>query len=222
MERMKQTLQKWTGSKCRTYLVLVVSLVLIAATAVSPTFSWLSAQTDPVVNTFAGGAISLIVDEAPVGPDGVQIDGDRVTANRYKYVAGAQLDKDPTPTVLKGSDECYVFLCLENNLNDLFALNIQTDAWKQVAVSGNRTLYAYAARVNAEAAEADVVLTPLFTKVSVSEDLTAADIEALGEKTLCVTAYAVQTEALSVEAAVDLAVAQFLPEGTTATYPEIA
>ncbi len=208
--------------KSKKFLALVLSLAVIAVTSVSPTFSWLSAQSERVVNTFAGGAIAIVVDEAKVGPDGSVVDGGRVTENRYKYVAGAVLDKDPTPTILKGSDSCYVFLYLENELTDKFSLNIDNDSWKAVAQDGGNTLYVYSTKVDASQAENDVVLNPIFTKVTVSDSLTAEDINNLGERTLCVTAYAVQTEALSSEAAIDLAVAQFMPEGTTPTYVPVA
>lgn len=208
--------------KSKKFLALVLSLAVIAVTSVSPTFSWLSAQSERVVNTFAGGAIAIVVDEAKVGPDGSVVEGGRVTENRYKYVAGAVLDKDPTPTILKGSDSCYVFLYLENELTDKFSLNIDNDSWKAVAQDGGNTLYVYSTKVDASQAENDVVLNPIFTKVTVSDSLTAEDINNLGERTLCVTAYAVQTEALSSEAAIDLAVAQFMPEGTTPTYVPVA
>lgn len=208
--------------KSKKFLALILSLAVIAVTTVSPTFSWLSAQSERVVNTFAGGAIAIVVDEAKVGPDGSVVEGDRVTENRYKYVAGAVLDKDPTPTILKGSDSCYVFLYLENELTDKFSLNIDNNAWKAVAQNGGNTLYVYNTIVDASNADNDVTLTPIFTKVTVSDSLTAQDINELGERTLCVTAYAVQTESLSSEAAIDLAVAQFMPEGTTPTYVPVA
>lgn len=174
--------KKHSMQKTKTYLVLAVSLILIVAVSVPPTFSWLSSQSKRVVNTFAGGAISIILDEAPVNPDGQEIPGDRVTENSYKYTAGAELHKDPTPTVLKGSDESYVFLCVENNLSDKFTMDFNTTAWKKVAVSESLSLYVYNAKV--DASDDDAVLEPIFTTVTVSDDLTTADIEALGERTL--------------------------------------
>lgn len=207
--------------KSKNYLIMLLMIAVICVSVISPTFSWLSSQSEKVVNTFAGGAISIILDEAPVDTQGKEIPGERVTSNNYKYVAGVELDKDPTPTVLKGSDSCYVFLCVENELNELFSLNIDTVSWIKVAESDGKTLYAYNAIVDASDAQEDVKLTPIFTKVSVSEDLTAEDIEELGEKTLCVTAYAVQSEAMSASGAIDIAMAQFMPEGTVPTYIEI-
>lgn len=207
--------------RSKKFLAFLISVALVAAISMMPTLSWLSDKSDKVVNTFAGGAISIVLDEAPVDASGHEIEGDRVTSNSYKYVAGATLDKDPTPTVLKGSDSCYVFICVENELNDLFTLNIDTDSWKQVAQSDGDTFYIYANSVDASESPQDVVLNPVFTQVKVSEDLTQQDVQSLGERTLNVTAYAVQTAELTSADAIDLAVAEFLPDGTTPTYVEV-
>lgn len=195
--------------KSRKLLITALLLTVIAVTAIVPTLSWLSSKSQPVVNTFAGGAITIQIDEAPVNPAGKKIDGARVSNNTYKYTAGAVLDKDPTPKVIKGSDACYVFVCVDNQLTDKFTMNYNTDSWKKVATDGAKTLYAYSSTVDASAADADVVLAPVFTTVTVSTDLTAEDVTALGEKTVSVTAYAVQTASLTSKAAIDLAVKAF-------------
>lgn len=210
--------------KSQKLLLTSILLALVAVLTVTPTLSWLSSTSAPVVNTFAGGAISIVLDEALVDTDGNALTGDdaqRVTSNSYKYVAGAVLDKDPTPTVLKGSEECYVFLCVENELGEKFTMNYDTTSWLKVAEADGTSVYVYHARVDASEAEADVVLNPIFTTVTVSDDLTAEDIEALGERTLSVTAFAVQTTSLSDEAAINIAVKQFLPGGTASDYPTI-
>ncbi|MCC8073336.1 MAG: hypothetical protein LIO62_04345 [Clostridiales bacterium] len=207
--------------KTKKFLVLMLSVAIIVTVAVSPTISWLQSQSESVVNTFAGGKISIELDEAPVDEDGKEIDGDRVTENSYTYVAGSVLDKDPTPTILMGSDECYVFLYLENSLNDLFSLDINTTDWTLVASNGENSLYIFNSTVDASDATQDVTLTPIFEHVTVSTELTADDIEALGEKTLKVTAYAVQTEALDCQSAIDLAAEQFSFASTDITYVDI-
>lgn len=194
---------------------IVMAALLIVT--VTPTFSWLSSQSEEVVNKFAGGTISILLDEAKVDTDGKAIAGeDRTTSNSYKYVAGAVLDKDPTPTVLKGSEECYVFLCVENGLSDKFTMNYDTQSWNAVSEDGNKTVYMYKEKVNALESETDVVLAPIFTTVTVAESLTAEDIESLGETTLSVTAYAVQTKSLEKDEAIKLAIDNFLGENETA------
>ena len=185
-----------------------VMLAVIAVFAVSPTLAWLSATTDPVVNYFSGGAIALTLDEAPVDTDGKAIDGDRVQENHYKYMAGAELDKDPTVTVLANSEDCYVYVCVDNELpGDLFSIDINTTAWTLVSTSGNMTIYRYATAV--ESSTSDQALTPVFTKVTVSENLTSDDITELGTKTLTVTAFAIQTASLTTDEADALAQAYF-------------
>lgn len=210
--------------KSQKLMLICLMLTLITVVTVVPTYSWLSSTSQPVVNTFAGGAISIKLDEALVDTNGQAIEGEgaqRVNSNSYKYVAGAVLEKDPTPTVLKGSEECYVFICVENGLNKLFTINYDTQSWLKVAEADGKAVYVYSTKVDASQSETDIVLNPIFTTVTVSNELTAEDIETLGEKTLSATAYAVQTKAITPEAAIDLAVAQFLPDSTTVTYPEI-
>ena len=205
--------------KKRKRLITGAALLVVLVAAVLPTYSWLSSKSETVVNKFAGGTISIAMDEAKVDADGKKIEGDdaqRVTANSYKYTAGAVLDKDPTPTVIKGSDECYVFVCVENQLSDKFSINYDADSWKSVATQGDKTVYAYVKKVAAKEAEKDIALPPVFTQVKVSENLTSEDIENLGEKNLNVTAYALQTASLDSKEAIDIAVKAFLGEDAKA------
>lgn len=209
--------------KSQKLLVTSLLLAVIAVLTVSPTLSWLSSTSAPVINTFAGGVISVKLDETLVGTDGKEITGEgaqRVNSNNYKYTAGAVLDKDPTPTVLKGSEECYVFLLVDNGLDDKFTINYDTASWLKVAQSEGKAVYAYSSRVNASESTEDIVLKPIFTTVTVSENLTAEDISSLGERKLSVTAFAVQAASIASNTAIDLAVQQLLP-GSTAEYPSI-
>ncbi|MGN0457613.1 MAG: hypothetical protein ACI4IL_01410 [Eubacterium sp.] len=209
--------------KSKKFIALALSVAVILVCSVAPTFSWLSDESEQVVNTFAGGSISIKLDEAKVDAKGHRIDGEpRVTANSYKYTAGSILDKDPTPTVLKDSDSCYVFTFVENELNDLFSIDIQTENWLKVAESTDGTLYVYKAVVKeTDTSSADVVLSPVFTKVTVSEALTQDDVAALGDKTVKVTSYAVQSDGLDSNSAIDIAVAHFCP-GATPDYVTVS
>lgn len=194
---------------------------LVAAMSIGSTISWLSAQTSTVVNTFAGGAISVTLDEAKVDEDGKKIDGEeRVGENSYEYAPGVTLDKDPTVTVLKESEDCYVFLlvkdeltpCTDSDGNSCFTVNYDTENWKKAAdkddgLKENETLYMYSEAV--EESDSDTKLDPIFTEVKVSENITASVIKELGEKTVEVTAYAVQTAELDEETAAKMAVEAF-------------
>ncbi len=201
----------------------LVSIVL-STCMVIPTFSWLSSKSDEVVNTFEGNEIKVRMDESPVDKNGKKIPGLRVTKNSYKFTAGSELDKDPTPAVLKGSMPAYVFVYLENKHSDIFALNVDTENWLEVAENDGQTLYVYKTKVNASEASEDMVLEPLFTKVKVSEELTSEDLEELkktSEKQFIKTqTYAIQAEEMGKDSAIDQAAAQFGFEGDI-TYVDI-
>ncbi|MCD8323287.1 MAG: hypothetical protein LUC89_10475 [Oscillospiraceae bacterium] len=192
----------------RLKLICVAIMLVVVFSSVSSSLAWLSAATEPVVNYFSGGAIAITLDEAPVDADGQKISGDRVQENHYKYVAGAVLDKDPTVTVLANSEECYVYVCVDNELpSDLFTLNINTSAWTYVSSAGNKTIYRYSTVV--ESSASDQTLTPVFTHVTISSSLTAENIADLGTKTITVTSFAIQTASLETATADSLAEAYF-------------
>ena len=176
----------------RRALIAAAAVIVVLILGVAPaTYSYLTASSKTVVNTFAGGAISLTLDEAKVDTDGVLIEGEpRVQENTYKVVPGAELYKDPTVTVLEGSEVCYVYLYVENPLDEnYFTLDYSSD-WIEVAVAGTKTLYVY--KTTVDASDGDVALTPIFTTVTVSDELTSDQIEAMGEVQIEVQAYAVQ------------------------------
>jgi len=206
--------------KSRKIMLSCLVLAVIATFTVSPTFSWLSASSDVVVNTFAGGGISITIDESPTDENGEKTDGDRVTENAYKYTAGSVLDKDPTVTVLADSEECYVYLCVKNQLpEEYFTIDYNIAYWEEIATyeADNDTVwtvYRYKSVV-AQSGE-DQALEPIFTTVTVSSELTQEQIEALGTKTATVQAYAVQTASVEQEDADTMALAFFgLPVEST-------
>ena len=85
--------------------VLCVCLVVLAS--VMGTLAYLT-DDDAVTNTFTVGDVKINLDEAPVDENGKATDADRVKENDYHLMPGQTYDKDPTVTVLKGSEETYV------------------------------------------------------------------------------------------------------------------
>ena len=183
-----------------------VTIVLLLTMA-RVTYSYLTAGSETLVNTFAGGAISITLDEAKVNGSGQAAGTLRVTENSYKITPGAVLDKDPTVTVLEGSEECYVFLYLDNPLPAEYFTPDYSSAWSAAASRETRTLYIY--ETTADAREADVVLDPVFTQITVSADLTSEQIEELGEIQITAEAYAIQADGVDQETAVRLAAEYF-------------
>ena len=89
-------------------VALVLAIVLVFAVAVGGTVAYLT-STASVENTFTVGSVKINLDEAKVTPDGAPVEGaDRVMANDYKLMPGHTYTKDPTVTVLEGSEDSYV------------------------------------------------------------------------------------------------------------------
>ena len=90
-------------------LMLVLALALIVGVAGGATFAWLTAKTDPVVNTFTVGNVAIKLDEAKVTTDGKPVEGAaRVKENEYKLLPGHTYTKDPTIHVDAASEDCFI------------------------------------------------------------------------------------------------------------------
>ena len=169
-------------------VVAVVALSLALVTFAGATLAFLLDSTDPVVNTFTYGKIDITLTETE---GDVQTDGSHLFAG---VVPGDSVDKDPTVTVLAGSEECYVYVKITNNLDNA---NVTTDmsagegkTWEIVHTEGDVTLYRYKETVTATA---DVPLT-VFSKVNFDGSLSVEEIEALkaADKKIEIQAYAHQ------------------------------
>ena len=99
-------------------LLIVLTMVLIAAVSVMGTLAYLTAE-DTTVNTFTVGQVALTVDETKVDTDGNPIlDGEgneqRIPdGNEYHLLPGMKYRKDPTVTVGANSEEAYVRMILK-------------------------------------------------------------------------------------------------------------
>lgn len=104
-------------------LLLTLCAVLLVAASVLGTMAYLT-STDTVTNTFTVGKVEIKLDEAKVNADGIPVEGAaRVTANSYKLMPGNTYTKDPTVTVLNGSDAAYVRMKVTfNNAKEIIAL----------------------------------------------------------------------------------------------------
>ncbi len=78
--------------------VVMLALVLALGCAVGGTIAWLTANTDPVVNTFTYGNIDITLTET-------------VPENRQaKIIPGKDIPKNPKVTVKANSETCYLFV----------------------------------------------------------------------------------------------------------------
>ncbi len=119
-------------TKWKVLLTTLCALLLIVGSAVG-TLAYLTSQ-DAVTNTFTVGEVTLGsdlqkgLDEALVNEYGQPINNDtdktpvelakapRVQENDYKLVPGRTYIKDPTVHVNPASEDCYVFVKVENGI----------------------------------------------------------------------------------------------------------
>jgi hypothetical protein len=94
-------------------LALVLAVVLVLGAVIGTTVAWLITNTTPVVNTFTYGDINITLEETDTNLD----DDNDPNTNEYNMTPGATIDKDPTVTVLAGSEDSWLFVKLEESEN---------------------------------------------------------------------------------------------------------
>ena len=106
--------------------ILAISLVvaMLAIAVIGGSLAYFT-DTDQVKNTFTAGNVKIKMDEAKVDEYGNPVeDAGRVQANTYKLVPGLEYTKDPTITVLEGSEDTYLaaVITVNKNLTELIPL----------------------------------------------------------------------------------------------------
>ena len=166
-------------------LAVAVCAILLVVGSVAGTLAYLTSKTNPITNTFTAGNVSITMDEAKVTPYGVK-DGDtRVQTNEYKLIPGHTYLKDPTVYVDASSENCWIFVKIENGLGAAATLAMDNANWTRIA--GTDVWYYN------DVAEAGEKYTP-FTGFTLD---TAADVNALATQSIVVTAYAIQADNLN-------------------------
>lgn len=176
-------------------LAVVLAVVILAVAAVGATLAWLMSTTQKITNTFTIGKVAITLTETDVDEDGVP-------GNQYQLIPGATYLKDPTITVAAKSEECYVFVKVEETGtegNDALVYDIRTGtgAGEWTALDGVDGVY-YQVVTKSESDTTLYVLTGSETnangEISINGDLTNEDITNMGENTpeLSFTAYAIQ------------------------------
>lgn len=190
-------------------LVLALCAVLLVVGTILGTVAYLQ-DTASVVNTFTVGNVHLKLDEAVVDEKGEPTGGRTETGNAYHLIPGETYTKDPTVTVLKGSEESYVRMMLTLNcaseLDAIFAPNgavlteifkgYDATKWTYVDVTrGNDNTITYEFRyfetVEAED-NADLVLDALFDTVTVPNTMTGDQLATIADLEITVEAHAIQ------------------------------
>lgn len=201
--------------KAKVLLTLACAVLLVAA-SVMGTLAYLTATAE-VQNTFVVGQVKISLDEAPVDENGKATTGDRVSTNSYKLIPGHVYDKDPTVTVLEGSEESYVRLLvtvtfgkeltetqLATKLDGIFTgyssnwvRNGDPQADTKTNNEGDKyTIVTYEYRYNTtvSALGADNKLPALFTGITVPSTWTNDDLANIGGFTVNIVGQAIQKD----------------------------
>ncbi len=179
-------------------LVLALCAVLLVVATVFVTMAYLTSTTKDVTNTFTVGNVKITLDEEDVDTDtntddNVTVNNEvRDLANGYKLIPGKTYDKDPTVHVDATSENCYLFVKVENNISDIEAeknnieAQMKANGWTCIDEVNN----IWAHKDIAKASD-DVVVFEYFTVNDSIDNNTLAGYQ--GE-TIVVTAYAVQAD----------------------------
>ena len=163
-------------------VLLILAMCLLVGVAIGGTMAWLIAQTDPVVNTFVVGNIEIELDES----DDLNL----------KMVPGAVIQKDPTVTVKKDSEDCWLFVEIKEENTANFLTYEMADGWTKIGAGTNGgTVYGQKVE-NVTANKSFTVLKD--NEVKVLDTVTKAMMDAIkngtaNEPKLTFTAYAIQS-----------------------------
>lgn len=195
--------------KKRKLLVIAICTVLLAAMSILGTVAYLTDASE-VVNTFTVGKVLIRLDEAVVDENGAAV-GDRTeVGNVYHLLPGAVYVKDPTLTVLKGSEEAYVrMLVTFNSYEELkaifggtFTLDSFTEGrnesfWplSEVTEDGaaNTVTFEFRYFETVKPSEGkDLPLDALFDTITVPDAVTGEQLRTLADLEIVIEAHAIQ------------------------------
>lgn len=194
------------------------SLALVGALGVGATLAYLTDETSTIQNTFViGNGIDITLTEQKY-ENGAAVPGQRLDAdttsqqNNYpEIVAKSSFIKDPTTTVKKDSNDCWVFMHVQGvdafeqiNIDGIGDADLSITGWNEAWTkmddnSKKDGWYAYNTKVTEEMTKNDDLHLPaLFTGVQV------ADYEKVVNKTIndiTIQSYAIQADGLTLEQA---------------------
>ena len=191
-------------------LILALCAVLLVVGTILGTVAYLQ-DTAEVVNTFTVGNVHLKLDEAVVDENGEPTGGRTETGNAYHLIPGQTYTKDPTVTVLKGSEESYVRMLVTINCYDeltaifgdpflpqYFVAGWDSAVWVSTEViskdeNANTATYEYRYFKTVKAEKnADLVLDALLDTVTVPNTITGDQLATIADLEITVEAHAIQ------------------------------
>ena len=179
-------------------LMLVLCAVLLVTASVLGTMAYLTSR-DEVVNTFTVGKVDITLDGAKVDKAGTAATPEvRVDANEYHLLPGHTYKKDPTVHVEANSENSWIFVKVDNPIVDIeadtkIAAQITEKEWTPLA--GETGVY-YKEYTTSQTVQNFVV----FDNFKIKGNITNDELKAYNNKTVTVTAYAIQRDGFATPA----------------------
>lgn len=186
----------------------VAALALVTA-SVMGTMAYFTSKTETVNNTFTVGDVDITLDETKTDTLGkaetTVKDGETVVVrtdkgNSYKLYPGETYTKDPTVHVGDDSENCYLFVRVENGLagaektGDTISKQIEAKGW--ALVPGETNVYYLGSNNTMTEVEkaSDHVVFDTFT---IDPSKSGSDLEDYKDANIKITAGAVQAHGIS-------------------------
>lgn len=193
----------------RKILLPLLCAVLLVGASVAGTLAYLTSR-DTVTNTFTVGKVEIELTESKVNEYGERVNSEGqkidnnveptwVTGNEYKLIPGHTYKKDPHVEVKTGSEECYLFVKVENGLGAHATIHWETEPqegqgiWNAVEEAEGYWVYSKTATAGQK-----IQVFPSFTYGS---NMTDTEIETDKDKKIVVTAYAIQADGITTKEA---------------------
>lgn len=166
-----------------------------------------------VTNNFTVGSVAITMDETDVDEAGNKVNDTRVTENSYKLLPGQTYTKDPIIHVDPTSEDCFLFVKVENEIDAIesqeegksVAAQMTANGWK--TVEGQTGIYVY---VGTAVGASDPLAVSardninVFKTIKIADSVTGTQLADYKGKTIKVTAYAVQKAGFEGKAAADI------------------
>lgn len=197
-------------------LLLMLCAVVLVVSSVLGTVAYLT-DTKTVNNTFTVGNVTIDLKERAMKTETGELDTSVTTLvesgiNDIKVMPGRTIYKQPVVIVDKDSEDCWLFVKIENGVTDKKILEAMVEIkahedtaeakWEAVGSDGwyQYTVEAAPALDGTTKKDAEYQVFDYFK----FNNLTNGEVEVLDEAAIKVTAYAVQSEGLTLEQAFDV------------------
>ena len=181
-------------------LLLALCAILLVGATIAGTVAYLTSQKT-VTNTFTVGKVSITLTEDKINVQtGEKLTGSEAgttdNLQNIELVPGREIEKNPVITVSNDSEECYLFVKIENGLTSAGTINGMED-WVLVDTTLNTdTVKYYRYETTANAGDEIDVFTSFTCNTTITEYAAALD-----GATIVITAYAIQAENLNPDSA---------------------